>query len=157
MAFRKLLAAFLLSTLAVWVSAAPLSNADLNAKLKNEVADTERAFAATMKARNLAGFLSFLADDAVFFNGPAALHGPKAISQLWAKFYDKPDAPFSWEPDQVEVLASGTLASSSGPVYGPDGKLIARFNSIWRLESPGKWKIVFDKGEPVCDCKKPAP
>ncbi|SHG96695.1 DUF4440 domain-containing protein [Massilia sp. CF038] len=135
------------------VHAAPGSNADL----KKQVADTERAFAATMKARDHAGFVSFVADDAVFFNGPEPLHGKKTVGAFWKKFYDKPEAPFSWEPDQVEVLASGELAASSGPVYGPDGKLIARFNSIWRRDPAGKWKIVFDKGEPLCDCKKPAP
>jgi len=28
------------------------------------------------------------------------------------------------------------------------GKPIARFNSIWRQEAPGVWRIVFDKGQP---------
>ena len=59
--------------------------------------------------------------------------------------------PFSWEPEQVEVLDSGTLALSTGPVYDPNGKLIATFTSIWRQEMPGKWRIVFDKGNPVYD------
>lgn len=149
MHFNKLMivAALLLGSVAV---AAPKTNADL----KKEVSDTERAFAASMKARDHAAFVSFVADDAVFFNGPTPLHGKQAVGDFWKKFYDKPAAPFSWEPDQVEVLSSGMLASSSGPVYNPEGMLIARFNSIWRRESSGKWKIVFDKGEDVCDCKK---
>lgn len=58
--------------------------------------------------------------------------------------------PFSWEPDVVEVLESGTLALSSGPVLDPAGKLIGRFNSIWRREAPGVWRIVFDRGSEVC-------
>jgi ketosteroid isomerase-like protein len=66
--------------------------------------------------------------------------------------YREPDAPFSWEPAEVEVLASGALALSSGPVRDPHGKLIGRFMSIWRLEAPGQWRVVFDKGSPVCDC-----
>jgi len=126
-----------------------------NAELKQQVADTERAFAATMKARDHAAFVTFVAEDAVFFNGPAPLHGKQAVGDFWKKFYDKPAAPFSWEPDQVEVLSSGTLAASSGPVYNPEGKLIARFNSIWRRDAAGKWKIVFDKGEEICYCNKP--
>jgi ketosteroid isomerase-like protein len=127
-----------------------------NAELKKQVTETERAFAASMQARDHAAFVSFVADDAVFFNGPTPLHGKKAVGDFWRKFYDKPAAPFSWEPDQVEVLASGKLAASSGPVYSPEGKLIARFNSLWRLEADGKWKIVYDKGEPVCDCQRGA-
>jgi len=47
------------------------------------------------------------------------------------------------------------LALSSGPVRDPQGKLIARFNSVWRLEAPGRWRIVFDKGADVCACDKP--
>jgi hypothetical protein len=39
-------------------------------------------------------------------------------------------------------------------VYDAKGKLFARFNSVWRLEAPGKWHIVFDKGQDLCDCKK---
>jgi len=26
---------------------------------------------------------------------------------------------------------------------------------LWRQEAPGIWRIIFDKGEPVCDCAKP--
>jgi ketosteroid isomerase-like protein len=139
-----------------WSAAVAMAAPPGNAELKKQVADTERAFAATMKARDLGAFVAFVADDAVFFNGPTPLHGKQAVGEFWKKFFDKSAAPFSWEPDQVEVLASGKLAASSGPVYSPEGKLISRFNSIWRLEADGKWKIVYDKGEPVCDCKKPA-
>jgi hypothetical protein len=39
-----------------------------------------------------------------------------------------------------------------GPVFDPAGKCIGRFNSIWRQEAPGVWKIVFDKGQ-ACDEK----
>jgi ketosteroid isomerase-like protein len=125
-----------------------------NDELKRQVGAAERDFAATMKARDHAGFVRHVAQDAIFFNGATALHGKKAIGDFWRKFYEAPSAPFSWEPDQVEVLASGKLAASSGPVYGPDGKLISRFNSIWRLEDDGAWRVVFDKGESVCRCLK---
>lgn len=126
-----------------------------NSELKKQVADTERAFAATMKARDHAAFARFLSDEAVFFSGPAPLQGKQAVADFWKRFFEKPAAPFSWEPDEVEVLASGTLAISSGPVYDAGGKLISRFSSIWRQEAPGQWRIVFDRGSDVCDCKKP--
>jgi ketosteroid isomerase-like protein len=122
-------------------------------ELQKQVADTERAFAATMKARDHAAFASFLSDETVFFS-PKATHGKAAVAAEWKKFYEGPNPPFSWEPDTVEVLASGTLAISSGPVAGPDGVVRSRFTSIWRLEN-GKWKIIFDKGNPVCQpCEK---
>ena len=71
---------------------------------------------------------------------------------FWARFYAGPTAPFSWEPDEVEVLDGGTLALSSGPVRNPDGKLVARFTSVSRRTPAGRWEIVFDQGSEVCDC-----
>jgi hypothetical protein len=51
-------------------------------------------------------------------------------------------------------LDSGSLAMTSGPVYDPAGKVFARFTSVWRLEAPNTWRIVFDKGNDVCRCEK---
>lgn len=62
-------------------------------------------------------------------------------------------APFSWEPDRVEALDSGTLALSSGPVRDPTGARVGTFNSVWRREAGGIWRIVFDKGCPRCNCQ----
>jgi ketosteroid isomerase-like protein len=126
-----------------------------NAELKKQVADTERAFAATMKARDHAAFKTFVSDEAVFFSGNGVvLRGKDAVANGWRAYYDRAQAPFSWEPDEVEVVDSGTLAYSSGPVYDPSGKLVARFSSIWRLEAPGTWRVVFDRGSDICNCKK---
>jgi ketosteroid isomerase-like protein len=125
------------------------------ADLQRQVTDTERAFAKTMADRDHAAFVTFLSAEAVFFTGPKPLHGRQQVADAWKRFYDRSEAPFSWEPEQVEVLESGTLALSSGPVRDPKGKLIATFTSIWRLEAPGIWRIIFDKGNEVCDCSKP--
>lgn len=124
---------------------------DLDA-LRQQVGDAERAFAKTMADRDHQAFSRFVSEEAVFFSGPSPLHGRQAVADHWKRFYEKPQAPFSWEPDKVEVLASGTLALTTGPVRDPAGKLIGRFNSIWRQEAPGVWRVVFDKGEGVCDC-----
>ncbi len=118
--------------------------------LAREVSDTERAFAKTMADRDVKAFATFVSREAVFFGGAGPLRGHDAVVARWTKFFDGPAAPFAWEPDHVEVLDSGTLALSSGPVTSPDGKLIGRFNSIWRREAPHVWRIVFDKGEEVC-------
>ncbi|MES2952326.1 MAG: nuclear transport factor 2 family protein [Pseudomonadota bacterium] len=113
---------------------------------------TERAFAKTMADRDLKAFASFIAADTVFFSGPTALHGKQAVVDFWSKFYATPTAPFSWEPKEVEVLDSGDLALSSGPAFDPSGKQFGTFTSIWRREAPNTWRIIFDKGNPVCDC-----
>ncbi|MBW6493810.1 MAG: hypothetical protein K0B16_04515 [Burkholderiaceae bacterium] len=72
------------------------------------------------------------------------------VVQAWARYFTGSQAPFSWQPETVEVLATGQLALSTGPVLDAGGKLIATFTSIWRLEAPGTWRIVFDKGNEVC-------
>ena len=74
-------------------------------------------------------------------------NGKAEVAAAWQRFFVAKGAPFSWEPDQVVVTADGLLAHSTGPVRDPSGKPIARFNSVWRLEGPGVWRIVFDKGE----------
>ncbi|MCG2595390.1 nuclear transport factor 2 family protein [Ramlibacter sp. XY19] len=123
------------------------------AAAREQVMATERAFARTMADRNLQAFSSFLSEEAVFFSGPTPLRGKAAVTAFWQRFYNTPQAPFSWEPDEVEVLDSGTLALSSGPVKNPEGVIFARFTSIWRLEAPGQWRIVFDRGNPVAPAK----
>jgi ketosteroid isomerase-like protein len=119
-------------------------------ELRKQVDKAERAFAKTMADRNFPAFMSFLSEEAIFHAGEKPIRGKQAVAADWKRFYEKPDAPFSWEPQQVEVLDSGTLAHSSGPVRDPRGKVFATFNSIWRLEAPGVWRVVFDKGSEVC-------
>lgn len=147
----RLIAAFLPALLGA-CTALPLASD--TAQLRQEVADTERAFAMTMAKRDHAGFVSFLAEETVFFSGEKPLHGKSQVAAWWQRYFDKPSAPFSWKPEQIEVLDSGNLALSSGPVHDPQGKLIGTFTSIWRKEA-GAWRIIFDKGNEVCDCPKP--
>jgi ketosteroid isomerase-like protein len=119
---------------------------DLEA-LQRQVTDTERSFARSMAARDPAAFAAFLSEQAVFM-GKNTLRGKAAVADGWKVYFLGDKAPFSWEPDRVEVLVDGSLAHSTGPVRDPEGKPIARFNSIWRQEAPGVWRIVFDKGQP---------
>ena len=111
----------------------------------------ESSFAYTMAVRDHKAFGSFVAAEAIFFGGRGVMRGREAVLEGWKRFFEGPKAPFSWRPEVVEVLESGTLAHSSGPVHDPDGKLIGMFNSVWRLEPDGRWRVVFDKGCEVCD------
>jgi len=125
------------------------------AELRDQVMATERAFARTMATRDFAAFTTFLSDEAVFFGASKVMRGKEQVAAAWKPFYEKPQAPFSWEPATVEVLASGHLALSSGPVHDPSGREVATFTSIWRRDAPGVWRIVFDKGNDTCvPCEK---
>jgi ketosteroid isomerase-like protein len=106
----------------------------------------EIAFAKTMADRDFEAFKEFISDEAIFFNGNEALRGKSAVIAGWAPYFEGEDAPFSWHPDTVEALDSGQLGISSGPVYSTTGEVVGRFNSIWRKEVDGQWRVVFDKG-----------
>jgi ketosteroid isomerase-like protein len=132
----------------------PAAKPDL-AQLQQQVTAAERAFAKTMADRDFAGFGTYVAEDALFYSGAnPPLRGRQAVMDHWKRFYATPQAPFSWEPDKVDVLDNGTLAHSTGPVKDPSGKIVSRYNSVWRQDAPGVWRVVFDRGEPVCDCEK---
>lgn len=133
-----------LSACAIIPSAVPA------AQFRQEVMETERAFAKSMADRDHPAFASFLAEEAVFLSGEQPLRGKVQVAEWWKRYFEKPVAPFSWEPAEVEVLDSGGLALSSGPVRDPQGKLIGSFTSIWRKDALGAWRIVFDKGNEVC-------
>ena len=138
------LVAILLMGLVASVASAQTNRADA----QQAVRVREQAFAKTMADRDLAAFASFISPEAVFVGAGGTTRGPKEIAAAWKRFFDGAEAPFSWRPETVEVLASGSLALSSGPVFDPKGNRIGTFNSTWRRDSDGQWRIIFDNGCP---------
>jgi ketosteroid isomerase-like protein len=121
-----------------------------SAVLRREVSEAEHAFARSMAQRDLQAFARHLADDAVFMAGDVPLRGKQQIVDAWAPFFEGATAPFSWEPELVEVFAGGTYAISSGPVRDPTGQVVARFTTLWRKDATGLWRAVFDQGCDAC-------
>ena len=140
------------ATLPAAASAAPppgWPSVDEIARRVSEARAAETAFAAAFAARDVAAFRSRLAPDTIWM-GKAPLHGPDAVMAAWTGLLTSTQPPFSWSPDLVLVLPSGDLARTTGPVLDPDGKLTARFQSVWRRKATGDWEIVFDFGTEVC-------
>jgi ketosteroid isomerase-like protein len=133
---------------AVAIAADPPGNAELATQLRA----TEEAFARTMADRDHEAFMSFLAGEAVFFGRNSELRGRDAVAAAWKPLFEGAAAPFTWQPEVATVLDSGTLGLTSGPVFAPDGRRIGTFNSVWRREPDGSWKIIFDRGCPDCEC-----
>ena len=122
--------------------------------LAAEIKAAEKAFAKTMADRNIQAFAGYISEEGVFFGGKGPIRGREAVVTAWKRFFDGADAPFSWDPETAEVLPSGNLGLTSGPVHDPKGELIGTFTTVWRLETDGKWRVIFDKG---CDVCKPEP
>lgn len=136
-----------------FAAAGPEEAAEGLVALAAQVREAERAFARTMADRDHEAFGAFIAEEALFFGGQREVfRGRAKVMEGWKALYEGEQAPFSWEPEQVEVLDSGGLALSSGPVYDPQGNRVGTFSSIWRREPDGRWRVIFDKGCPPCKC-----
>lgn len=112
-----------------------------------DVRNTEIAFAKAFADRDKEKFFSFVADDATFLSS-VTLRGKAAIVERWSRFFNGPEAPFSWTPERVSVSADGTLGVSTGPVHATDGTNVGNYLSTWRKQSDGTWKILFDSSGP---------
>ncbi|MGA2551385.1 MAG: nuclear transport factor 2 family protein [Burkholderiaceae bacterium] len=142
----------LVLVLAALSGCAGVSTPASRAREEAQVRATEAAFAKTMADRDSQAFAKYISAEAIFLSGKDATRDKEQIVKQWQGYFKSAQAPFSWQPETVQVLDSGGLAISSGPVFGPDGKRIATFSSIWREEAPGIWRIIFDNGCDVCAC-----
>jgi ketosteroid isomerase-like protein len=120
--------------------------------LAAKVRARETAFAKTMADRDHAAFATFVAEEALFLGAQRVLRGRAAVAEGWKPYFEGAAAPFSWRPERVEVTDSGTLAISTGPVFDRGGARVGTFNSTWRLEKDGEWRVVLDIGCPPCGC-----
>jgi len=119
--------------------------------VEQQVADREQAFAQTMADRDIEAFAEFVSEEGIFLSGPTPLRGRDAVVAAWAPYFEGDSPPFSWEPETVVVLDSGSLALSTGPVFNSQGQKTAIFTTTWRQEEDGAWRVVFDRGNKACE------
>ena len=122
------------------------------ADLVDEVRCREIAFSQAAENKDAEAFASFIDADARFV-GNSVIKGPQAIAEAWASFFAEDGPAIKWRPQFVEVLEDGTLALTRGPyrmiARDAEDKLVegwGTFNSVWRLQKDGSWKVVFDAG-----------
>ncbi len=124
------------------------------ADLAADVRCREIAFSQAAESRDLDSFRSFIDADARFI-GDDVMRGVDAVATAWAEFF-APDGPtIKWRPRIVEVLDDGYLALSTGPYrivakdeLGVRKEYWGTFNSVWRRNDDGVWRIVIDAGSP---------
>ncbi len=149
---ERIVITLIVSLLTVTPGLLRVSFASDDADLAEDLRATEEAFAQTMADRDHEAFISFLAEETVFFGGNGEIRGKAAVAAAWKPYYEGSVAPFSWQPESATVLDSGSLGLTSGPVFAPDGTRVGTFNSVWRRGGDGTWKVVFDRGCPACEC-----
>ncbi len=118
----------------------------------DQVRCREIGFSRSAEHRDAEAFATFIDDDARFVGG-GVRRGPAAVVESWAPFFAEDGPEIAWRPQFVEVLEDGTLALTRGPyrmtTIGDDGNRTEQwgtFNSVWRKQADGSWKIVFDAG-----------
>lgn len=121
-----------------------LTSAELALRAE-QVKRRELAFAQTMADRDFIAFARFIDDHALLF-AEQPLVGKAAVTESWRRYFEGATAPFTWTPHLVVVTPDGELAHSSGPVLDAHGRQVAEFNSVWRRQADGNWKVLVDKG-----------
>jgi ketosteroid isomerase-like protein len=115
-----------------------------------QIVNSEKSFAAYAGSAGITqAFLRYFDDSAVVFERGQVLNG----KEVWRQ--RKLDSmELKWYPEYAEVAASGDLGYTTGPSEfrvkkgseKPDHK--GYFNSIWKKNSNGEWKVVLDMGTP---------
>lgn len=122
-------------------------------KWKQEIIDTEHAFAEMAKQEGIAkAFLTFADEDAVLQRNDQLIIGKDAIkSSFDQQQRGSGTASLSWDPDFVAVSSSGDLGYTYGKYtyttsdsLGNAQSVEGIFHTVWKKQADGNWKFVFD-------------
>ena len=121
----------------------------------DDVRCREIGFSQSAENRDLQAFRSFIDADARFVSSQV-VRGVDAVAEAWAVFFTDPGPTIKWRPMVIEVLENNTLALSRGPYRvvskDADGNMVeswGTFNSVWRVNEDGQWRVVLDAGNPA--------
>jgi len=122
--------------------------ADMREKSKQEIMDADRAMSVLAAKEGFHQALLTYADDSVIKpkEGEFPVIGKSALETSWAKATETKN--ITWEPFRAEAARSGDLGYSIGnwKFVMKDTTLFGNYYTIWKKQSDGKWKFVFDGG-----------
>jgi len=125
---------------------------------------TDRDFAKTGAARDIEGFMSFVANDVRLFPEGTMATGKPALRAMWEGGFKDPNWSIHWAPIAAEACSSGDLGYTTGSYEtrspGSDGKPVIRRGSyvtIWRKQADGTWKVALDIGSAAPQAGTPLP
>lgn len=104
--------------------------------------EAERAFAADAHTLGQwTAFRKWAADDAVMFV-------PQPVNaQQWLKGKKDPPLPVFWWPGRSYASCDGSYAVNTGPWVREWGKSVGYFTTVWKRQSDGGWKWIYDGGD----------
>jgi ketosteroid isomerase-like protein len=149
---RAVLSIFLFMSALLNTSCAPSGPVDHRAADAAAMRAADERWSAAAARHDLAGALSYYADDAVLLppNAPIA-KDQKSIREAWAVILG-PNTTLSWKVSKAEVAKSGELGylygtyedsttnAKAGPPVRDTGKLV----EIWKKQTDGHWKCIVD-------------
>jgi ketosteroid isomerase-like protein len=115
--------------------------------------ETDQAWSqAAAEGKDVEKVVAYWTDDAVIVpSGAPIISGKAAIRDYVKQSFETPGFKISWKTLDASVSSDGsmgyTTAESSFTFQGPDGKLqtqTGRGVAIWRRNSDGPWKCVYD-------------
>jgi ketosteroid isomerase-like protein len=127
----------------VMIMAVPAARAAGSAR---DIANLELQFAETVEERGIkAGFLAYLADDAVVFEPEARAARPVYEAAI------ESGAKLRWRPSLAAIAKSGDLGYASGPwafSKSVDEAPIAfgHYITVWKKLPSGEWRVLLDGG-----------
>ncbi len=124
---------------------------------QNTVRCNEIAFSNALETDDVSRFRELLDPD-VRFVSSAVLRGPDEVIDGWRAYFAKDGPELIWRPHIVEVLEDQNIAISRGPYRfrhrEEDGTPVeswGMFNTIWRLNAEGEWRVLIDAGNAGSD------
>jgi ketosteroid isomerase-like protein len=120
---------------------------------KNEIVETEKSFSKMASKEGIPkAFLAYAAEDAVLMRNNTLIIGKEALEQHFGiQNASAGQNSLEWEPDFVDVAASGDLGYTYGKfVYtsvdstGAENSIKGIFHTVWKRQKDGTWRFVWD-------------
>ena len=125
------------------------NNGELIEKWKQEILESEENFAKMVQNEGIHNaFVAYAADDAVLMRNNTVIKGKKAIDEHYKGVDTK---SLTWTADFIEVSSSGDLGYTYGTYHytfndslGNEQVDTGIFHTVWKRQSDGSWKFVWD-------------
>lgn len=116
----------------------------------------DEQFCREFAAKGVEGWLAYFADDAVVFRSAGPItRDRKSLEDHYRKLFGPGKVPLTWKPLGGEIATSGDLGFTYGTwemaTKDKDGRPVTRtgkYQTTWKKQRDGSWKIVADIGNP---------